>query len=53
MKNRNGHIEFTDAEIVKIRESLRNSNDKFLIPLGHDLSDYQIERIATLIADVE
>ena len=51
--NTETHIELSDAEITAIREGLRGSGDKNLIPLGFCLSDYQIERMVTILAEQE
>jgi hypothetical protein len=43
------YIELSDDEIAAIREGLRTSNDKNLIPLGQNLTDLDIEKLAYLV----
>jgi hypothetical protein len=43
------YIELSDDEIAAIREGLRTSNDKNLIPLGQNLTDLDIEKLVYLV----
>ena len=47
------HIELTDAQIANIREKLRTSGDRHLLPLGHNLTDEQIEKLAYIAQETD
>ena len=43
------YVELSDNEIATIREGLRTSNDKNLIPLGQNLTDLDIEKLVYIV----
>jgi alanine-alpha-ketoisovalerate/valine-pyruvate aminotransferase len=47
------HIELTDTQIADIREKLRTSGDRHLQPLGNNLTDEQIEKLAYIAQESE
>ena len=47
------HIELTDAQIANIREKLRTSGDRHLLPLGNNLTDEQIEKLTYIVQETD